>query len=170
MENGKFAKPPTAAPAKPTAAKAPLLPPAPRPSAASTDRPASPLDRLKAIAHAEALTKAEAEALQSKLASALPMVWDAFDEAITMSNARHVEAVIWRTIDEEDNRFIASLLVRSGMASPIAATLVRQVVYKADLFRLGLITWPRLKATIDHYAKNGGFALPWQLSLLAKAA
>lgn len=78
------------------------------------------------------------------------------DGIITATNANGVEAIIWQTIDDEDNSFLADLMVQAGMRIPIAAAVVRTLANSAWQFRLAGIAGPRFMQTWNHYTTNGG--------------
>lgn len=82
------------------------------------------------------------------------------DSFITWSNRDQAEAIIWRTIDEQEIKVIADHLVQMGLGSKLAATALRGMARTYRTWEIGVITLPRAAMSIRHYAEHGGFVIP----------
>lgn len=81
------------------------------------------------------------------------------DGVIGFTSKGH-EAWIWQGIDNEDNQFLADLMVQAGMRIPAAAYVVRMLANSAWQFKMAGIMGPRFLQTWHHYAMYGfGFAM-----------
>jgi hypothetical protein len=105
------------------------------------------------------LSEKEGKELLPRMVEILQTVFRYVDMGITMTNAERAEAYIWRTIDPEDCKVIAELLIEAGKKNRVVATGVRRLAMSYKLLQVGIITVPRFIQTYQHYAQHGGFAL-----------
>lgn len=134
------------------------MPKAPPKGAAAATSSAGPrtLPWLQGVA---TIAESEAEAIRENLLIGLVEFEKGLDGAITATSKGH-DAWIWQGIDEEDNKFLADLMVQAGMRIPAAAYVVRTLANSAWQFRLAGITGPRFMQTWNHYSQFGfGFAM-----------
>lgn len=113
----------------------------------------------RASASAPVLTKTEAEALREGVMRFLSAMGDYADEGIAITNKRREKPAIWSAMDDEELGTLADFLIARGMRSGVAAATVRNMARTWEAFQVGIILWPRFRATIRFYADNGGFAL-----------
>ena len=103
------------------------------------------------------ITEKEGKELLPQIVSALQQVFKYADLGITHTNAERAEAYIWQTIDPEDCKAIAELLIDAGKKNRLIATGVRRVAMSYKLLQVGIITIPRFIESYRHYADHGGF-------------
>lgn len=110
-------------------------------------------------ATAAPLTKGEAEALRDGVMRFLSAMGDYADEGIAITNKRREKPAIWSAMDDEELGTLADFMIARGMRSGQVAATVRNMARTWEALQVGIILWPRFRATVRFYTDNGGFAL-----------
>jgi transcriptional regulator with XRE-family HTH domain len=106
------------------------------------------------------LSADEAKAIRQDLMDGLEAIERGTDTVISNTNKEKAPAVIWQSIDDEDNGFLADQLISMGMRYKPVAWAARGIAHSSRLLRAGMILFPRFWETVQFYADNGGVVVP----------
>lgn len=113
------------------------------------------LPGLQLLDGLEPLKPREAKSKLDRVAKVIKYAGELADEAIPIFSRTHADAAIWSTLNAEECETLASLLVDLGKEYVIAAQVVRGLDRSYYLWQAGVITGPRIKATVGYYVRNG---------------
>lgn len=128
-----------------------------RDKADAGDAPKGPKSAATRAADAvkRVLSAAEADTFQGTLEEVLSKLWKLLDEGLTAVIYEPEECFIWRTIDDDDNAFLARRVLREARQNPVIAGQVRLLVDHWDDLRVYTIVGPRLAESMRWIPAHG---------------
>ena len=101
------------------------------------------------------LSAAEAESFTDTLYEVLVKLWTLLDQGLTATAFDHEECVIWRSIDDDDTRFLARRILKAGRTNALVGAQIRQLVDRWDDYRVVTILGPRVLQAAGWYPAHG---------------
>lgn len=101
------------------------------------------------------LSAAEAESFTETLYEVLVKLWTLLDQGLTVIDFDQEECVIWRSIDDDDTRFLARRILKAGRQNALVGAQIRQLVDRWDDYRVVTILGPRVLQSVGWIPAHG---------------
>ena len=101
------------------------------------------------------LSATEAESFTETLYEVLVKLWELLDSGLTTVAFDHEECVIWRSIDDDDTRFLARRILKAGRQNAVVGAQIRQLVERWDDYRVVTILGPRVLQSVGWLPTHG---------------
>lgn len=112
------------------------------------------------------LSELEASDLKPTIRIVYVELFKTMDEGLTLTNRAQAEAMIWRTIDDEELDSLVDFTLENARHVPVVAGAVRATAEFWKRFGIAAIITPRIIESFQFYGANGfdpfGLFTPFQ--------